>query len=41
MRTFLFFVATALGSIVFQISVALYPQTLQHYGWLVKWLWVA
>jgi len=30
-----------LGSIAFQASVALYPSTLQQYGWLVKWIWIA
>jgi hypothetical protein len=41
MRAFLLFVVSALGSIAFQASVALYPQTLQHYAWLVRWLWIA
>jgi hypothetical protein len=41
MRTVLFFVGSTLGSIAFQVSVALYPQALQQYAWLVKWLWIA
>jgi hypothetical protein len=41
MRTLLFFAGSTLGSIAFQASIALYPQTLQQYAWLVKWLWMA
>jgi hypothetical protein len=41
MRTVLFFAGSTLGSIAFQASVALYPQTLQQYAWLVRWIWVA
>jgi len=41
MRPLLFFLAPTLGSIAFQASVALYPQTLQHYAWLVRWVWIA
>ena len=41
MRTFLFFVGSAVGSVAFQVSVALYPQTLQHYAWAVRYVWIA
>lgn len=41
MRTFLFFIGSVLGSIAFQVSVALYPETLRDYAWLVKYVWIA
>jgi hypothetical protein len=40
MRTFLFFSGSALGSVAFQASVALYPQYLQQWAWAVKWVWL-
>jgi hypothetical protein len=41
MRTFLFFAGSTVGSLAFQITVAIYPQQLQGYSWAVKWLWIA
>jgi hypothetical protein len=41
MRTFLFFAGSTVGSLAFQITVAIYPQQLQGYAWAVKWLWLA
>lgn len=32
---------SVMGSAAFQISVALYPDQLQHYAFLVKWVWMA
>jgi hypothetical protein len=41
MRTRIAFVGSLMGSIAFQVSVALYPDKLQHYAYLVKWVWIA
>jgi hypothetical protein len=41
MRTFLFFMGSALGSIAFQLSVALWPQYFRSYGWAIKYVWIA
>src|SRR5580693_592415 len=40
MRTFLFFAGSMVGSIAFQLSVAIYPQQLQNYAWAVKYVWL-
>jgi hypothetical protein len=40
LRPILFFVASALGSIAFQATVAIYPQRLQEFAWAVKWVWI-
>src|SRR5690242_457602 len=41
MRRVLFFAATTLGSIAFQVSIALWPQYLRQYAWAVKYIWIA
>ncbi len=40
MRTFAAFVGSVMGSAAFQLSVALFPEQLQHYAFLVKWVWI-
>src|SRR5713101_913963 len=40
MRTFLFFLGSTVGSVAFQISVALYPHYLQQYSWVIKYVWI-
>lgn len=40
MRTLLFFLGSTLGSIAFQLTVALKPQSFQSYGWAVKYVWI-
>jgi len=40
MRAFLFFIASALGSIAFQLSVALWPQYFRNYSWAIRYVWM-
>ena len=39
-RAFIAFGGSVMGSAGFQLSVALYPNQLQHYAFLVKWVWL-
>jgi hypothetical protein len=38
-RSLVALVATSLGSVAFQLSVALWPDKLQRYSWAVKYVW--
>ena len=40
MRKIILLAATTLGSIAFQISVALWPESLRQYAWAVKYVWM-
>jgi hypothetical protein len=40
MRTFFAFVGSLMGSVAFQLSVAIWPNQFQHYAFLVKWVWI-
>jgi len=41
LRNFLWLTVSALGSLAFQLSVALWPGKLAQYAWLVKYVWMA
>jgi len=41
MRGVLWLAGTAVGSLAFQASVAIWPQRLAQYAWLVKYFWMA
>jgi len=38
-RAILWFAGTAMGSLAFQLTVALWPEKLKNYAWAVKYLW--
>lgn len=40
MRALLAFVGSVMGSVAFQLSVALWPNHLQQCAFLVKWVWI-
>ena len=39
MRMFLFFAGSTLGSIAFQVTVAIWPEELHKLAWVVPWVW--
>lgn len=40
MRAFLLFVGSVVGSFAFQITVAIWPDKLHSYAWIVKYVWI-
>src|SRR6476620_10293573 len=40
MRTTLFFAGSTVGSIAFQLSVAVWPDVFHKYAWTVKYVWL-